>query len=239
MKAVPQMVSERIMGWAVLLRAYKYVILYRAGKDHGALSQLPLPENPRIQNQRSRCWCWTKNRALWWHQNSCSSGHLRILRVHEYVLRGWPVWTVTVCLINRDNMSSHHEGQAPWPWPNMDMDMRKVKACSTCQEHREAPAWAPLHPWEGPDNPWRSQHTDHEGPFMGKLLLVIVDVYSKWLEVYTVTSSTSATTINCLRNCFSTHGFPEMNAQCLWVNKPESSWQVMNTCDISTISTIF
>ena len=58
MKAVPQMVSERIMRWAVLLRAYEYVILYRAGKDHGdnadALSQLPLPENPRIQNQRSR-----------------------------------------------------------------------------------------------------------------------------------------------------------------------------------------
>ena len=40
------------------MRAYKYVILYRAGKDHGnadALSQLALPENPRIQNQRNRC----------------------------------------------------------------------------------------------------------------------------------------------------------------------------------------
>ena len=53
---------------------------------------------------------------------------------------------------------------------------------------------------------------------MGKLFLVIVDAHSKWLEVYPVTSSTSATTINCLRNCFSTHGIPEMivsdNAQC-------------------------
>ena len=34
------MASQRIIRWAVLLRAYKYVILYRAGKDHGnAVSQ--------------------------------------------------------------------------------------------------------------------------------------------------------------------------------------------------------
>ena len=50
MKAVPQMASQRIMRWAVLLRAYEYVIFYRAGKDHGnadALSRLPLPEKPK------------------------------------------------------------------------------------------------------------------------------------------------------------------------------------------------
>lgn len=104
-------------------------------------------------------------------------------------------------------------------WPNMDMDIeKKVKACTTCQEHRKAPACAPLHPWEWPEKPWRRLHMDYEGPFMGKLFLVIVDAHSKWLEVYPVTSSTSATTINCLRNSLSTHGIPEMifsdNAQC-------------------------
>lgn len=50
-KAVPQMASQRIMRWAVLLRAYEYVIMYRAGKNNGnadALSCLPLPETPSV-----------------------------------------------------------------------------------------------------------------------------------------------------------------------------------------------
>lgn len=49
MKAVPQMASQRIMRWAVLLRAYEYVIKYKEGKNNSnadCLSHLPLPENP-------------------------------------------------------------------------------------------------------------------------------------------------------------------------------------------------
>uniref|UniRef100_A0A3B3T0U0 ribonuclease H n=1 Tax=Paramormyrops kingsleyae TaxID=1676925 RepID=A0A3B3T0U0_9TELE len=46
LKAVPQMASQRIMRWAVLLRAYEYVIKYREGKNNSnadGLSRLPLP----------------------------------------------------------------------------------------------------------------------------------------------------------------------------------------------------
>lgn len=53
---------------------------------------------------------------------------------------------------------------------------------------------------------------------MGKRFLVIVDAHSKWLDVYPVSSATSAATVDCLRNSFSIHGIPEMivsdNAQC-------------------------
>ncbi len=35
LKAVPQMASQRIMRWAVMLGAYEYVISYRADKDNG------------------------------------------------------------------------------------------------------------------------------------------------------------------------------------------------------------
>ena len=47
------------------------------------------------------------------------------------------------------------------------------------------------------------------GPFMGKMFLVIVDSYLKWVEVFPVSNSTSQTTINCLRTCFATYGLPQ------------------------------
>ncbi len=72
----------------------------------------------------------------------------------------------------------------------MDMDIEhKVKSCTTCQEHRKAPACAPLHPWEWANKPWRRLHIDYAGPFMGKMFLVITDSHSKWIDVYPVSSA--------------------------------------------------
>ena len=45
---------------------------------------------------------------------------------------------------------------------------------------------------------------------MGQMLLVIIDAHSKWLEVYITKSSTSAVTIEKLRDAFSRFGLPEM-----------------------------
>ncbi|CAB4045415.1 integrase core domain, partial [Paramuricea clavata] len=40
------------------------------------------------------------------------------------------------------------------------------------------------------------------------MFLVVVDAYSKWLEVHLMTSTTSTTTIEKLREIFATHGLP-------------------------------
>ncbi|XP_059420209.1 uncharacterized protein K02A2.6-like [Carassius carassius] len=40
-------------------------------------------------------------------------------------------------------------------WPGMDSEIEKeVQSCHTCQESRNPPAGAPLHPWEWPETPW-------------------------------------------------------------------------------------
>ena len=52
------------------------------------------------------------------------------------------------------------------------------------------PASAPFYPWERKNNPWVRLHIDYLGPFMGKMFLVIVDSYSKWVEVFPVSHST-------------------------------------------------
>ncbi|KAJ8338235.1 hypothetical protein SKAU_G00372010 [Synaphobranchus kaupii] len=96
-------------------------------------------------------------------------------------------------------------------WPGMDMEIeQEVQSCLACQETRKCPARAPLHPWEWPEVPWSRLHIDYAGPFQGKMFLVIVDVHSKWIDVYPTSSATSETTIEKLRQCFSTHGLPQM-----------------------------
>lgn len=96
-------------------------------------------------------------------------------------------------------------------WPKLDHDVEMVvKSCQICQEHRNVPAVAPLHPWNWPERPWQRLHVDYAGPFMGKMFFILIDAHSKWMDVYPVNSATSATTIECLRKSFSNHGLPEL-----------------------------
>ena len=96
-------------------------------------------------------------------------------------------------------------------WPGIDQDLENtVKACDVCQKTRHAPAAAPLHPWEFPSQPWERLHADFAGPFLGKMFLLTVDAYSKWLEVFPLSAATSSLTIEKFRTVFATHGLPKI-----------------------------
>ena len=96
-------------------------------------------------------------------------------------------------------------------WPKMDSEIEEcVKQCVNCQQNQHNPAKAPLHPWDYPKRPWVRLHADYAGPVKGKMLLVLVDAYSKWLEVRAVSSATAAATIAELRSIFATHGLPDI-----------------------------
>ena len=96
-------------------------------------------------------------------------------------------------------------------WPGIDADLeREVRECPECQLHSKSPPSAPVHAWEWPSRPWVRIHVDYAGPFLGKHFLVLVDAYSKWLEVMVVPSTSSQCTIDALRSVFATHGLPEI-----------------------------
>ena len=96
-------------------------------------------------------------------------------------------------------------------WPGMDKEIESsVKQCPTCQSTRKMPPTAPFHPWARPSKPWSRVHVDYAGPFKGKMFLLVVDAYSKWLEVHATTSSTSTITIELLRKLFASLGLPEV-----------------------------
>ena len=96
-------------------------------------------------------------------------------------------------------------------WPSIDQNIEEtVKTCVPCQRARYLPPPAPLQPWEWPARPWARLHLDYAGPLLGHMFLILVDAYSKWMEVKAVKTATSTITIEHLRNMFATHGLPEM-----------------------------
>ncbi|XP_039212987.1 uncharacterized protein K02A2.6-like, partial [Crotalus tigris] len=96
-------------------------------------------------------------------------------------------------------------------WPGLDKEIEaKVHACHLCQRSRPEMPQAPVHRWEETQSPWSRVHIDYAGPFQGQFFLVLVDRYSKWLEVVPVSSTTTAKTIQALRGIFATHGLPDV-----------------------------
>ncbi|XP_024877348.1 uncharacterized protein K02A2.6-like, partial [Temnothorax curvispinosus] len=94
-------------------------------------------------------------------------------------------------------------------WPGIDSDIeRSAKSCVECARHAHAPPKFSDHHWEYPKGPWGRVHIDYAGPVAGAMLLVIVDAYSKWLEVKVTNSSTTEATIKILDELFAAYGVP-------------------------------
>ena len=95
-------------------------------------------------------------------------------------------------------------------WPKLDKDIENLaKSCNECQAVKKSPAAAPLHPWTWPSRVYQRVHVDFMGPFQGAMLLVVVDAYSKWSDVFVMQNTTASTTIECLRSLFCSYGYPE------------------------------
>ena len=96
-------------------------------------------------------------------------------------------------------------------WPNIDADLEtQVKQCNQCQLYRPSPPAVSMHPWEWPDHPWDRVHVDYAGPFMGHMFLVVIDAYSKWIEIEMVKSATAQNTIEHLCMMFARFGLPRV-----------------------------
>ena len=95
-------------------------------------------------------------------------------------------------------------------WPGITKDIEQtVRRCSACQMHQSTPPVAPLHPWSWPTRPWARLHIDYAGPFQGKMILVLIDAHSKWIEATCTQNATSAAVIDELRSWFARFGIPE------------------------------
>ena len=94
-------------------------------------------------------------------------------------------------------------------WPGLDAAIvERVLQCHVCAALDKSPPRALLYPWKWPAKPWQPIHIDFFEK--GKLnFLIVVDAYSKWLEVVPMVSITSLKTIEVLRSLFARYGIPE------------------------------
>ena len=64
-----------------------------------------------------------------------------------------------------------------------------------------------------PNGPWEKVALDIKGPLTdgpAKFLIVLIDYYSKWPEIYEVQKITKESVVNALMKCFTTYGLPKV-----------------------------
>lgn len=92
-------------------------------------------------------------------------------------------------------------------WQNMDRDIEEmVRKCKYCCEKQNNPPKVQSHPWEPTREPWQRVHIDFAGPVNGLFYFIIVDTFSKWVEVIPTKTTTTDFCIKELRRLFTNFG---------------------------------
>ncbi|KAL7889064.1 hypothetical protein AOLI_G00040380 [Acnodon oligacanthus] len=95
-------------------------------------------------------------------------------------------------------------------WPGMSQSITDmVNSCDVCNTHQKRQSREPLHPHSVPERPWQKIGVDLF-TFDRQEYLLLVNYYSKFIEVEWLKSDTrSATVITHLKSQFARHGIPE------------------------------
>ena len=94
-----------------------------------------------------------------------------------------------------------------WPQIRKDIDLRVTK-CIVCSKHRPQQP-EPLLPTPFLDRPWQKVGTDIF-EWEKSSYLIVVDYYSRYIEVARLSSTTSKSVVQHLRSIFSHHRIPEI-----------------------------
>lgn len=94
-------------------------------------------------------------------------------------------------------------------WPNIDIDIEEVaNSCEFCQNERKNPPKNVSCKWNIPNGPWERIHMDFFGPINNQMYLLVIDAYSKFLEIIPMRSITATSVIGQLRQIFARFGLP-------------------------------
>ena len=157
----------------------------------------------------------------------------------------WQGRIVVPTALHRNVLDTLHEGHPGiWAmralaryyvwWPHIDDDVETyVKQCKACQQNRPHEHETLLFSWNVPTEPWQRIHIDYAGPFEGSSWLVVVDAFSKWIEIKPQRSTTTSGTVKALREIFCRFGLPRVIVS---DNGPQfSSQEFKQFCDSNNI----
>ncbi|XP_054272632.1 uncharacterized protein K02A2.6-like [Macrosteles quadrilineatus] len=96
-------------------------------------------------------------------------------------------------------------------WPGLEPAIESmVRSCHICQSSRNSSVKVPLQQWPKSTRRWQRVHIDFaEEPTSRQQMLVLVDTYSRWIEVFLMNSTTTSSTVSRLRTLFASYGLPE------------------------------
>ena len=94
-----------------------------------------------------------------------------------------------------------------YPGINQDIE-RLVRNCDNCLKVSNCPAASVPHPWEAPSAAMERIHLDYIGPYNKTYILLMVDVYSGWIEAQTINNPNTTMTLKILRKWISRYGIP-------------------------------
>ena len=93
-------------------------------------------------------------------------------------------------------------------YPGIDKDIEQlVQQCEICTRVANNPPKSVAHPWAWPKAAMDRIHMDYF-QYDNTMYLIMVDSYSKWIDVKVMTKTNTRSTINCLEHWFSVYGLP-------------------------------
>lgn len=98
-------------------------------------------------------------------------------------------------------------GSVWWPYISAQIE-EMVNKCNICAIHRPEHK-QPLLPSSFPERPWSRLGMDLFD-FQGKTFIIVVDYYSRWVELRKLDNLSSGDTIAKLKSIFAVHGIPDL-----------------------------
>ena len=94
-------------------------------------------------------------------------------------------------------------------WPGLSTAIASmVSRCSSCAKS-SAERKEPLLPSALPDRPWERVGSDLF-EYSNRHYLLVVDYYSRWIELRKLDSTTSSAVVSAMKSIFATHGIPDL-----------------------------
>ena len=103
-------------------------------------------------------------------------------------------------------------------WPSLDKEIETITInCNHCFINHKPTGIEPLK-WSETSKPWSRIHIDYCGSIKKLYYLVIIDSFSKFIDIHDVKLINTNNTISILKKCFSNFGIPDVlvsdNATC-------------------------
>lgn len=179
-----------------------------------------IDKDPGLSAVRDYC------RSGWPHTKNLLRGEVKpfwAMRDELHVINGivFRINRVVIpCSLRKEMLQRIHEGHlgiekckyrardVMW-WPGMSGQVETlVAACSACAERRAAQPRQPLLPHAAPARPWEMLGADLF-QIKNKYYLLVVDYYSKYVEVVSLADIRSGTIISQMKGIFARHGIPK------------------------------